>query len=211
MRSIHSLSLLLAALAGMASFACQSGGIGDPCIPEDEYDVTFPGGTVDQVDTESKSFQCETRVCLRAYFNGRVSCPYGQKADLSGAIPASVAPDDRCYKPGFTPGTDSAANARNVVTVEVPPQVTARRPDKAVYCSCRCDGPDKGVRYCECPDGYACQKLIPDLGLPGGQLAGSYCVKKSAVVTDPKALVGGIACGDTPGNCGPNKHPTYQE
>lgn len=214
MRSIHSLTLLLlTALSGLASFGCQSGGVGDPCIPEKEYDVQFAGGTFDQVNVESKSFQCETRVCLSAYFSGRVSCPYGQKAtsfdamgtpDFSGTSPA-----DRCYMPGYTPSGN--ADQSKLIQVEVPAQFVSRRPDKAVYCSCRCDGPDKNARYCQCPDGYTCQKnLIPDLGFPGGQLAGSYCVKKSAVVVDPKKI-DNTPCDPAQLNCGKDKHPLYQE
>ncbi|HEX6244588.1 MAG TPA: hypothetical protein VFZ61_26900, partial [Polyangiales bacterium] len=42
----------------------------------------------------------------------------------------------------------------------------------SVYCTCRCDGPE---RDCLCPDDYACRELIaagPD------QVRGSYCVRR---------------------------------
>lgn len=197
MRSIQSLRLLFAALGAAGSLACEAGGVGDPCIPEDEYNLDFGGAEVSEVNVESKSFQCETRVCLSAYFNGRVSCPYGQQAPASGP--------NACYTPGYTPG--SGNDSTHLIRVDVPAQYTERRPDKAVYCSCRCNGPDKGARYCECPDGYTCQQLIPDLGISSGQLAGSYCVKKSAVVTDPTNLKSGVKCTGT--NCGTDLHPTY--
>ena len=51
------LFLLLAALAGVASSACQSGGVGDPCIPEDEYKENFAGFKVTEENVESRSYQ----------------------------------------------------------------------------------------------------------------------------------------------------------
>ena len=63
---------------GVFSAGCQSGGIGDPCTPEDEYQKYFSGYAVSEVNIESRSFQCETRLCLVNHFQGRVSCPYGQ-------------------------------------------------------------------------------------------------------------------------------------
>src|SRR5262245_62489681 len=121
---------------GVFATGCQSGGIGDPCTPEDEYQQYFSGYEVTEVNIESRSFQCETRLCLVNHFQGRVSCPYGQS--VTGGQGA------RCYIPG-TSSPDS------VVTVDVKPQDTKRRASDAVYCSCRCDGPDPQARYCQCP------------------------------------------------------------
>ena len=57
-----------------------------------------------------------------------------------------------------------------------------------MYCSCRCanaDGStDDGARYCECPDGYSCTKLVENIGLGREQLAGSYCIKEGSVLRD---------------------------
>src|SRR5690606_4311600 len=75
---------LLLAMAAGASFIgsnCGGAGIGDPCVPEDEYLTTFSGFSQDEVNVESRSFQCLTRVCLVNHFDGRVSCPYGQIED----------------------------------------------------------------------------------------------------------------------------------
>jgi hypothetical protein len=185
------LLLIVCSLAGIVSSACQAGGVGDPCIPEDEYRTQFPGYNYTEVNVESRSFQCETRVCLVANFNGRVSCPYGVKAK-SKTDPSSDntgAPDDQCWVPGTHPGSGE----QNRIQVAVPGQLVDRPPEKAVYCSCRCDGPDKNVRYCECPSGYLCQKLVTDYGFAGGQLAGSYCIKDGTAVADPSKL-GGIQC-----------------
>ena len=65
-------------LLGLAPLACSVGGVGDPCIPEDEYDPQFPGFTLSLENIESRSFQCQTRICLVNHVQGRVSCPLGQ-------------------------------------------------------------------------------------------------------------------------------------
>jgi len=72
-------------VAGVTGFAfmpmaCSEGGVGDPCIPEDEYNPAFTGFKVNEENIESRSFQCETRICLVNHFQGRVSCPLGQGA-----------------------------------------------------------------------------------------------------------------------------------
>jgi hypothetical protein len=67
---------------------CQSSHVGDPCTPEQEYDPSFLGFAESEVSVESKSFQCETRLCLVNHFRGRVSCPYGQNSDGSPIQPA---------------------------------------------------------------------------------------------------------------------------
>ncbi|HVY30914.1 MAG TPA: hypothetical protein VHB79_30350 [Polyangiaceae bacterium] len=148
---------LLSACALLALFpGCPAQGIGDPCVPEDEYQPTFSGFSVNEVNTESRSFQCQSRLCLVNHFQGRVSCPYGQR-DGEG----------RCR----LPGNDEA------VTVAVPAQLAQRRADDSVYCSCRCAGPDATARYCECPNGFSCTKVVPELSLGQAQLPGSYCIR----------------------------------
>src|SRR5450432_1901546 len=162
-RKITGISLLATALLGLLPLACQPGGVGDPCTPEDEYEPSFPGYQPTEVNTESKSFQCETRLCLVNHFQGRVSCKYGQTTAQAMGTAA-------CHVPG---------DAKLPITVQVSPQLRARQADAAVYCSCRCDGPDSSARYCKCPSGYACEHLVDALGIPGAkaQLAGSYCVR----------------------------------
>lgn len=184
-------------LAALSLLGCKSGGVGDPCTPEDEYQTEFSGYSVTEVNVESRSFQCETRVCLVNHFQGRVSCPYGQTEQTvcdvlgaeavgcisgpSGAAKTGDAPDV-CRVPGTTGLNDSGATAADdVIAVEVKPQLFERQAANAVYCSCRCDGPEENARYCECPSGFACVELVDDLGSVigggGGQLAGSYCIK----------------------------------
>jgi hypothetical protein len=155
-------------VTALTALGCEPGGVGDPCIPEDEYQVDFGGYAETEADVETKSFQCVTRVCLVNHFRGRASCPYGQtEADIA-------ANTNRCTVP-VTDGSDP----NDLITKPVAAQFVERQTEKAVYCSCRCDGPDANARYCECPSGFSCTELVPDLGgaFRGGQLAGSYCVK----------------------------------
>jgi hypothetical protein len=150
----------LATLVACALSACTSG-VGDPCVPEEEYAPDFAGFSAEEASAESRSLQCETRVCLVNHFQGRVSCPYGQSEQQATG-------DPRCFVPG------SADPIRSAVS----PQLSKRRADDAVYCSCRCNGPDQNARYCECPSGFSCEDVIPKLGLGKEQLAGSYCVRE---------------------------------
>jgi hypothetical protein len=193
-------STLGAVLAvGFFALGCQSGGVGDPCTPEDEYFDSFSGFSLGEVNVESRSFQCETRVCLVNKFQGRVSCPYGTKgtppdptSDVTHALP--------CEVPGFG----------GSVKVPVEPQRTERPPELAVYCSCRCNGNDPNARYCDCPSGFECTEIVSDQNQGQAQLAGSYCIRKGSNV-DP-VRVSTVVCsipdpGEAPGpkdlTCGP--------
>jgi hypothetical protein len=82
LRPLRSGLLGLVAVAAVAALpaACQSGGVGDPCVPDEEYTSSFSGFDVAEEYIESRSFQCATRICLVNHFQGRVSCPLGQSA-----------------------------------------------------------------------------------------------------------------------------------
>ena len=183
------LTAMSAALGG-----CPDSDVGDPCTPEDEYRTDFSGFAAGEVNVESRSFQCGTRVCLVNHFRGRVSCPLGQEQGL--ADKARKYMDTRRSSPGvalsgFLSGEEQALVCRvpgsssELVEVPVLPQCAARQPKDAAYCSCRCDGDDPGASYCACPSGFVCQKF-PELDLGtavargGASLRGSYCVKASA-------------------------------
>lgn len=186
---IRALVVIAAVLStlGLFSNGCQSGGVGDPCIPEDEYQQTFAGYSHAEVNLESRSFQCETRVCLVNHFRGRVTCPLGQQdatcplEDEEGAKLCKGKKDGTVVqRPGGCkiPGSDDA------VAPAVKPQCTKRRATDTVYCSCRCAGPDPNAKYCECPSGYTCRELKEfEAGViatgASGQLRGSYCVKSN--------------------------------
>lgn len=172
------------ALAGAVFFGCQSGGVGDPCTPEDEFFEDFSGFALGEVNVESRSFQCETRVCLVNHFRGRVSCPYGQTAEqaMNGTGDCRI------------PGSDDR------ITAPVDPQLVERKTSQAVYCSCRCDGEDPNARYCECPSGYGCVKLVDNIGVGNEQLAGSYCIKDDTDYEPRRLSV--LECDKAKGDCG---------
>ncbi len=185
---------------GVLAFGCQSGGIGDPCTPEDEYQQFFSGYEVTEVNIESKSFQCETRLCLVNHFNGRVSCPYGQ-TEMQAAQAAGPDEGTLCHIPGTS--TDVTR-----IKVAVNKQFTGRRAGDSVYCSCRCAGADSNARYCKCPTGFQCAKLLEPIARLGSpELAGSYCIKNGTEYASGQAT-NGLPClvsnpmADPPGDCG---------
>lgn len=202
-------SIASALLLGVVLFAtapgCANEGVGDPCTPEQEYDPGFNGFDEKEVNIESKSFQCRTRICLVNHFRGRVSCPYGQAADKTA--PPNANP---CVVPGTTDpitGLKSASadpndpNSYNDPRKKafVPAECVDRSADKAVYCSCRCadingNKPSDQV-FCDCPDGFTCERLVTSIGQGNEGLTGSYCIKNNTKY-DPAT-----AC--TQGDCDP--------
>ncbi len=271
------------AAIGFFPASCQTGGIGDPCIPEDEYQGTFAGFKVSQENIESRSFQCESRICLVNHFQGRVSCPLGQPAKTpcggpdaacdgegetcveSSTFAPACAGNGECEAYGGTacnaegfcecgegtcpegfvcdgdskqcklyvchaknncqdgtkdeafntgkdccvPGTDTP------VAAEVCGQCNAsglRDAANSVYCSCRCgvaegQPEDENFNFCECPDGFQCAEVRPDVGLGDKQLTGKYCVKNDdPIVVDGKVEVAEAApaCGEIVGRKGDN-------
>jgi hypothetical protein len=206
-RLLNAGSWSVALLLGLAALGCTPGGVGDPCTPEDEYQQNFNGFQVTETNVESRSFQCETRLCLVNHFQGRVSCRLGQPSQLDPVtnepLPAGQY-NPKCSIPG-TQASTTPTSADNI-NVKVPPQLLARQTDKAVYCSCRCDGPEKNARYCECPEGFQCEELVDDLKITmaAGNLAGSYCIRAGSKYNenDPKQSPTGESCADTPAKCG---------
>jgi hypothetical protein len=220
----------IAAVAVVSSTGCSSTGVGDPCTPEQEYDPTFAGFDEREVNVESKSFQCETRLCLVNHFRGRVSCPYGQNQTATAANASLSGVNEPCnnQKPGdqnsacCTPGIyqpvkptansggggDGGGGGGNNFTVQ--PNCTDRTASTAVYCSCRCanvDGKtDDGANYCTCPDGYDCTQLVSATGVAGENLTGAYCIKHKTDYNVNTACA--VTCDPTtktgtPGYCGP--------
>ena len=157
------------------------GPVGAACTPQDEARTTFSSFSATERVVDEHVSACASDMCLVVDFQGRVSCPYGQND------PAS--PD--CF----------AAGSGEAVSVPVEPQLVARPPEDAVYCSCRCDGPTGTGPFCACPEGFECRELIQDLGLGSEQLAGSYCVKSGTWIDDPSAIPDGPVCDRTLDNC----------
>src|SRR5882724_8999301 len=194
----------VALLLGLSALGCTPGGVGDPCTPEDEYQQNFSGFAVTETNTESRSFQCETRLCLVNHFQGRVSCRLGQAAppvDAAGKPVLGADYHPACSVPGTQAGTDQFSADNNNINVAVKSQLVGRQTDKAVYCSCRCDGPDKNARYCECPSGFQCEPVVANLKIVsgGGQLAGSYCIRAGTKYnpSDSGEQDTGPSCADT--------------
>jgi hypothetical protein len=209
---------------------CATTGIGDPCIPEAEYAADFLGFDKEEVNVESKSFQCLTRLCLVNHFQGRVSCPYGQnesgsaadkQADTAtpafqcdGEHGAPNTQNTQCCLPGVDqpvisdsdPGkTDGTASHSEVFA-----NCADRTADKAVYCSCRCENvngkTDDGAVYCQCPDGFACTQLVTPIGAGNAGLTGGYCIKKNTdynVATSCSVPCNPTAKAGQAGYCGP--------
>jgi len=194
---------LLAAI----SPGCKDEGVGDPCTPEQEYDPSFLGFDEKEVNVESKSFQCRTRICLVNHFRGRASCTYGQSVD--GVPPMGTpAPNDKgCVVPGTSDKITGLTDPANPMSFADPkkkalvsPQCRDRAADKTVYCSCRCadingDQPSDQT-FCTCPDGFSCTPLVTSIGAGNEGLTGSYCIKSNTAYNKD------TACNQ--GDCDPN-------
>lgn len=153
----------------------EKGELGAVCVPSDELNPSFSGfGTFDIVVDEG-STSCASGTCLVHGFQGRVSCPFGSAGDGACSIPGS----------------------HERVTVPVAPQLVSRPPSVAATCSCRCAGPGDGP-FCTCAQGQECAPLVAELGLPGDELAGSYCIPAGAAAPSESRTT----CADAPEQCG---------
>jgi hypothetical protein len=133
-------SILASGLAGFAAvvtlavipLACQSGGVGDPCTPDEEYGAGFNGFDLAEGYIESRSFSCTTRICLVNHFQGRVSCPLGQSAN---DIHPCTGPSD----------TTCGGDAKCVPSATLSP-----------VCTPPCDPNDLSCVQVHCPAGLQC-------------------------------------------------------
>jgi|HubBroStandDraft_1064217.scaffolds.fasta_scaffold26123_3 hypothetical protein len=198
----------LAAVVGVMGIVfgvgCQPNGVGDPCIPEQEYDPTYAGANYDEVGVVPGSFQCLTRLCLVNHFQGRVTCPYGQADGGAPVFPGS----------GVTAGCVTPGLQTNV-SAAVAPQCISRQTAEAVYCSCRCENlngaTDDGANYCKCPSGFSCTQLVSSLGAGLDQgLTGGYCIRDGTAFSASATSSSTISCtgasnecGGESANCGP--------
>jgi hypothetical protein len=227
-------SFFSVALIGIAAVAlapgllqgCAQTGVGDPCTPEQEYDPQFLGFAVGEVNVESKSFDCQTRLCLANHFQGRVTCPYGQTK--AGGPPATQSngnpyPDSNgnpiaaCEIPGSGPAQSNGTLPTGAAITGTPGDTTdgalvqaqcvERDALNAVYCSCRCanvnNQTNDGAAYCACPDGYTCQQLVTPIGSNDTGLTGAYCIKnKTQYDSISQCTSAGDNCNAANKNCG---------
>lgn len=127
--------------------------IGEPCMRGEETDRNFPGSSTDVVTVSLRNPDCGGGACVSHAFQGRLDCPYGNAA-------GPFAPEE-CQ-----------SDAR------VPPQLVARRPEDAVYCTCRCAGVDP-AEYCTCPASMYCVEIYPPTGFDDElSVEGPYCIKE---------------------------------
>ncbi len=189
----------LVATISLASFilGCPSTGVGDRCTPEDEYRAGFAGFVPTEVDIESRSFQCQTRICLVNYYQGRTTCPGGQPAPTlcnsmqegdgleCAAVPTANPPTESkgtCTEADVTSpvggpcvvmvrsGSDCVASTQP--TVEVDGQVVLG-PDALLP---RSDPNNTSYTACQdqnCPADYSCNPLNNTCVLGACFLAGS--------------------------------------
>lgn len=213
------------AVCVLTGTGCQSTGVGDPCTPEQEYDPSFLGFNSAEVSVESKSFQCQTRLCLVNHFNGRVSCPYGQNPDGTPIPPAVACQTNAVARPDLSctgekpqswgccaPGTNAPISgvdttcsvANTLLKAQVPAQCSNRTADSAVYCSCRCadinGNTNDGANYCKCPDGFSCTQLVSSIGVTDSGLTGAYCIKNGT--NFDANTFNCSACNAASGDCG---------
>ena len=221
-------------VVGVAGFAlapallqgCSQTGVGDPCTPEQEYDQQFAGFDPGEVNVESKSFDCQTRLCLANHFRGRVTCPYGQgKSGLPALNGTATYTDTKgqniggCEIPGSAPTpstgvppataaiTGPPATNGGTADETVQPQCLDRNAANAVYCSCRCANvagkTDDGAVYCNCPDGFACTQLVSPINAGDTGLTGAYCIKQNTQYTATSACL--ATANGTTDSCDPSK------
>ncbi len=165
-RGLRALSATLVAggFVSVALVGCPAGGVGDPCTPEDEYRENFSGFALEEENIESRSFQCDTRVCLVNHFQGRASCKHGQpEPKVCSGGESACDGTEQCLDAGVlfndcdpTP-CGSGANPANCN------DEMGRNP------ACKNEVCDKDGRFCrcnpsnpQCPDRYTCDS---DAGL----------------------------------------------
>lgn len=187
---------------------CKDAGVGDPCTPEQEYDPSFIGFDEKEVNVESKSFQCRTRICLVNHFRGRASCTFGQSVEgnaPNGAKGPCLVPGTAEKVTGLTNSADPTSFRDPKKKALVPAQCKDRDANDTVYCSCRCadingDKPSDQT-FCDCPDGFACSPLVTSIGAGNEGLTGSYCIKdKTAYDKNSACTVG--ECDPVTNKCG---------
>jgi len=235
LRSVLVALAAAAAVVVVSGTGCNGTGIGDPCVPELEYQQAFLGFSATEVSVESKSFQCQTRACLVNHFQGRVSCPYGQTSTPDSIT--GVGPDGTATTACKTPTLENPVNgvvawsggsATNGYSLSNPaqgavvnPQCTQRTADTAVYCSCRCANingqTNDGFNYCTCPDGFTCAQVLSSIGVGNEGLTGAYCIKANTAYDPTMDCSAAYECtaqkgnnGKWTGNCGTAQNITGQ-
>lgn len=204
------LGLFSIAAVGALPLACQSGGIGDPCIPEDEYNAAFAGFKVTEENIESRSFQCSTRICLVNHFQGRTTCPEGQappadEVNADGTISTQrrhfCTPTDQS-NPGHDKGTCLADSTDMCVEADTYAP-DCDRPACTKDEDCNGGKCDKGICPDPCPSGLVCdtnRKVCGCITVNPETPAGYACVHTDSKDTKSLSVLKSFVC-HTPDNC----------
>ena len=177
----------------VAETASPGSDLGAACVPAMEHDPRGGAAVLTDLTIDESPPDCAPKdVCLTDYFQGRVTCPYGN----DGAVGQS----GKCLPVPGKPSLfriDGAATGAlccpqrdgvTPVTLPVAPQCTKRLAHDAVYCSCRCDVPvdpaiDRSkIDLCRCSAGFVCTPLCDATHGSCGAVPktkwGSYCVRE---------------------------------
>jgi hypothetical protein len=148
--------------------------VGDVCVAPEENDSDFAGFGIMETSIDTNAPACGSGICVVHGFQGRVSCPYGQKSS-EGECRTSVTGEP--------------------VTVTVAPQLVARPPSIASLCSCACRGQGPGP-FCSCPSGMECADVLGETAL--GPVGDWFCVTKQTV---QRSLSSDEVCDRSRSNC----------
>ena len=184
--------------------------LGSACVPAMERDPRSGGAVLDDLSIDPASPDCAPHeVCLSDYFQGRVTCPYGNGgvAGQSGKC-QPVAGRPTLFRIDGAPGGALCCPQADGVTpiaAPIPAQCTGRTAHDAVYCSCRCDVPSdpaidrSKIDLCRCAEGFVCKPLCDatrgSCGAAPKSTWGSYCVRAGAKGADYDPGSGVAMCG----------------
>ncbi|HUT76939.1 MAG TPA: hypothetical protein VM285_04595 [Polyangia bacterium] len=156
-------------IAALCWAGCKEAMVGAPCVPETdkgEFNSSLDGATY---SIETRSVQCETRVCLT-------------KTEVNDLVNNTNC--ENCL--------DNPDNEENTGVCEDDCAATQL---KYSFCSCRCrdsegntfqTNPDKYDYLCECPPNTQCEKVIEAIEGAPEKITGSYCIPNCIAIPCPE-------------------------
>jgi hypothetical protein len=165
--------------ASLLQIGCKDEMVGAPCVPETDKGEFSAVATGTTWSIETRSVQCETRVCLTKTGPNPVSDEYDIACQAAQGLDATDG--------GMTP--EEVENAIMEACWEGEGGMVHA---KYSFCSCRCrdiagntynKNPDKFDYLCECPPNTQCVDVLGDIEAAPDKVKGSYCV--------PNCIAGG--------------------